>query len=164
MTHILFHSKHYVCVKPSLSFKTLVMFAMHIHIILHPAPHNNYYILFIYLQQSSFLYLQDKFEKNRNVINSCYYGECQMLQRKILSLSNLSFFENEPSFHENTISERKNELLWIYAWWLSGHLCFNGRQKSPVASLNWNPWSHNLVSNRIFVSFVGKWVNIYSIQ
>ena len=36
-----------------------------------------------------------------------------MLQRKILSLSNLSFFENEPSFHENTISERKNELLWI---------------------------------------------------
>ena len=132
MTHILFHSKHYVCVKPSHSFKTLVMFAMHIHIILHPAPHNNYYILFIYLQQSSFLYLQDKFEKNRNVINSCYYGECQMLQRKILSLSNLSFFENEPSFHKKIFWKEK---INCYGF-MPSDFQVNGWQKSPVTSLN----------------------------
>ena len=54
-----------------------------------------------------------------------------MLQRKILSLSNLSW---------KIISERKNKkLLWIYARQLLSHLWFNGRQKSPAAGLNWNP-------------------------
>ena len=48
---------------------------------------------------------------------------------------------------------KKKWIVMDYAWWLSGHLCFNGQQKSPVASLNWNPWLHNLVSNRIYICF-----------
>ena len=63
-----------------------------------------------------------------------------MLQRKILSLSNLSLFESESIFSWKIISERKNKiLLWIYARQLSSQLWFNGQQKSPVAGLNWNP-------------------------
>ena len=63
------------------------------------------------------------------------------LSKKILSLSNLSLSENENICSRKIISERKNKLLlWIYARQLSGHLWFNGRLKSPVASLNWNPW------------------------
>ena len=50
------------------------MFMTHNHIILHPAPRNNYYVLFIF-KSSSFMYLKDKYKKNRNIINSCYYGE-----------------------------------------------------------------------------------------
>ena len=39
-----------------------------------------------------------------------------MLQRKILSLSNLSLFESETIFWRKIISERKAKLLlWIYA-------------------------------------------------
>ena len=69
--------------------------------------------------------------------------KCQMSQRKILSLSNLSLFESETIFSRKIISERKAKLLlWIYAWWLSGHLWFNNRRKSPVVGLNWNPWLH----------------------
>ena len=38
-----------------------------------------------------------------------------MLQRKILSLSNLSLFESETIFSRKIISERKAKLLlWIY--------------------------------------------------
>ena len=60
-----------------------------------------------------------------------------MLQRKILSLSNLSLFESESIFSWKIISERKNKiLLWIYARQLSSQLWFNGQQKSPVAGLN----------------------------
>ena len=69
--------------------------------------------------------------------------KCQMSQRKILSLSNLSLFESETIFSRKIISERKAKLLlWIYAWWLSGHLWFNNQRKSPVIGLNWNPWLH----------------------
>ena len=50
---------------------------------------------------------------------------CQMLQRKILSLSNLSLFEKETIFSQKIISEKKKSLLWIYARQLSGHLWFN---------------------------------------
>ena len=66
--------------------------------------------------------------------------KCQMLQRKILSLSNLSLFESETIFSRKIISERKTKLLlWIYVWQLSGYLWFNGRGKWPVASLNRDP-------------------------
>ena len=66
--------------------------------------------------------------------------KCQMLQRKILSLSNLSLFESETIFPRKIISERKTKLLlWIYVWQLSGYLWFNGRGKWPVASLNRDP-------------------------
>ena len=65
----------------------------------------------------------------------------QMLQRKILSLSNLWLFESETIFSQKIISEQKNKLLWIYAQQLSGHLWFNGRWKLLVASLKWNPWN-----------------------
>ena len=69
--------------------------------------------------------------------------KCQMLQRKILSLSNLSLFESETIFSRKIISERKAKLLlWIYAWRLSGHLWFNNRRNLPVVGLNWNPWLH----------------------
>ena len=33
-------------------------------------------------------------------------------------------------------------MSWICAWQLSGNLWFNGQQKLPVASLNWNPCSN----------------------
>ena len=63
-----------------------------------------------------------------------------MFWRKILSLSNLSFFESEPSFHKKLFQKEKNKLLiWFYAWQLSSHLWFNGRQKLLVAGINWNP-------------------------
>ena len=112
VTRIIFHLKRYVCEKHSLLFKTLVMFATrilfyvkdsycsrcaisfiqnvcnvsdtHFHIILHSAPRNNHYVLLIYLQQISFMYLEDKYEKNRNVINSCYYREMLNVTKKIL--------------------------------------------------------------------------------
>ena len=38
------------------------------------SQHNNYYVLFIF-KSSSFVYLKDKYKKNRNIINSRYYGE-----------------------------------------------------------------------------------------
>ena len=66
-----------------------------------------------------------------------------MLQRKILSLSNTSLFESETIFSWKIISQRKKLLLWIYVRWPSSHLWFNGRRKSPVAGLNWNPWFKN---------------------
>ena len=40
-----------------------IMFATHIQIISYSAPRNNYYLLFIYLQRNSFMYLSDKYEK-----------------------------------------------------------------------------------------------------
>ena len=109
---IIFHLKRYVREKHSLSFKILVMFPTrilfylkhsycsrraisfiqsvrnvsdrHLHIILHSAPRNNHYALFIYLQQISFVYLQVKYGKNRNVINSCYYREMLNVTKKNL--------------------------------------------------------------------------------
>ena len=43
----------------------------------------------------------------------------------------------KPSFHEKLFEKEKNKLLlMIYVWRLSGHLWFNGRRKSLVASLN----------------------------
>ena len=46
----------------------------------------------------------------------------------------------KPSFHEKLFQKEKNKLLlWIYARWLSSHLWFNGRRKSSVAVLSWNP-------------------------
>ena len=61
-----------------------------------------------------------------------------MLQRKILSLSNVSLFESvKPSFHEKLFQKEKNKLLlWIYARQLSSHMWFNSRRKSLVAGLN----------------------------
>ena len=124
VTRIHFHLKRYVRNKHSLSFKTLVMFVMRIlfhlkrsyysqraisfiqnvrnvrdtRIILHSAPRTNYYVLlFIYIQRSSFMYLEDKYKRNRNVINSCYYGKMSNVTKQIL-LSNLSLFENETIF------------------------------------------------------------------
>ena len=54
-------------------------------------------------------------------------------------------FKVKLCFHEKLFRKEKNKLLlWIYAWWLSGHLWFNSWQKLPVTSLNWNPVSgHN---------------------
>ena len=40
--------------------------------------------------------------------------KCQMLQRKILSLSNLSLFESETIFSRKIISERKNTLFYRF--------------------------------------------------
>ena len=55
----------------SLSFKMFVMFATHIHIILHSAPSKTYYVLLIYLKQViSCVFKVNAKEKNRNVINS----------------------------------------------------------------------------------------------
>ena len=68
-------------------------------------------------------------------------GKFQTLQRKILSLSTLSLFESETILSWKIFSEKKKLLLWIYACRLSSHLWFNGRWKSPVAGLNWNPCS-----------------------
>ena len=46
----------------------------------------------------------------------------------------------KPSFHEKLFQKEKNRLLlWIYPQQVSGHLCFNGRQKSPVTSLTETP-------------------------
>ena len=54
-----------------------------------------------------------------------------MLQRKILSLSNISLFESvKPSFHEKLFQKEENRLLlWICARQLSSHLWFNGWRK-----------------------------------
>ena len=50
------------------------------------------------------------------------------------------YLEMKSSFDEKLFQKEKDKLLlWIYAWRLSGHLWFNGRQKSPVAWLSWNP-------------------------
>ena len=46
-------------------------------------------------------------------------------------------------FTKNYFKKKKNKLLlWIYVGRLSDHLWFNGRQKFPVAGLNWNPWTY----------------------
>ena len=41
--------------------------------------------------------------------------------------------------------EKNKSFLWIYAQHLSGHLWFNGQQKSLVSGLHWNPWGITLV-------------------
>ena len=46
----------------------------------------------------------------------------------------------KTSFHKKLFQKEKNKLSWISARQLSSHLRFNGQQKSPVASLSWNPW------------------------
>ena len=55
------------------------------------------------------MYLQDKYKKNRNVINSCYYGEMPnvIIIKRILSLSNPELFESETIFLRKIFSERK---------------------------------------------------------
>ena len=72
--------------------------------------------------------------------------KCQTLSlsKKILSISNLSLFESETIFSRRIISEKKKLLLGIYAWRLSGHLSFNGQQKSSVARLTETPGYVNL--------------------
>ena len=46
----------------------------------------------------------------------------------------------KPSFHEKLFQKEKNRLLlWIYPQQVSGHLCFNGLQKSSVTSLTETP-------------------------
>ena len=60
------------------------MFATYIHITLHPAPHNNYNILLIYLQQSSFMY---KYKKNRNINNYFYYRKMPNVTKKNLIIT-----------------------------------------------------------------------------
>ena len=164
LTCILFHLKRFVCDKHSLLFKTLVMFTM--HIILHlncsyclrhaisfiQNIHNVFwhkiyctlhlavtitYCSYIYSKVLSCIFKINR--KNRNVI-FVITEKCQILQSKILSLSNLSLFESETIFSTTTISEGKK---WIIVMDLCPatfkSLWFNGWRKSAVASLNWNP-------------------------
>ena len=171
LTCILFHLKRFVCDKHSLLFKTLVMFTM--HIILHlncsyclrhaisfiQNIHNVFwhkiyctlhlavtitYCSYIYSKVLSCIFKINR--KNRNVI-FVITEKCQILQSKILSLSNLSLFESETIFSKKIFHKEKKLLLWIYAWWLSGHLWFNGQRKLLVAGPNWNPT--NLVPHLI---------------
>ena len=119
VTRILFHLKRYVRDKHSLSFKTLVKFATRIlfqlkHCLQRPISFiqnvcnvrdtHSYYItlhLAITITYCSYIYnevlssISKINTKKIETINSCIMEKCQMLQRKILSLSNLSLFESE---------------------------------------------------------------------
>ena len=61
VTHILFSLEHAYCLQHANSFIqngncNCNVSDTHFHIILHSAPHNNRYLLFIYLQQICFMY------------------------------------------------------------------------------------------------------------
>ena len=122
------------------------MFATHIHIILHSvvsASHNNYYVLLIYLQRSSFMYLSDKYEKNRNKINSCYYREMPNVTKKnLIIIKSIIVWKWNHLFTKNYFRKKKvNHCYGFLTGRLSSYLWFNGQQKLPVpSSLNWNPW------------------------
>ena len=131
LTCILFHLKRFVCDKHSLLFKTLVMFTM--HIILHlncsyclrhaisfiQNIHNVFwhkiyctlhlavtitYCSYIYSKVLSCIFKINR--KNRNVI-FVITEKCQILQSKILSLSNLSLFESETIFSKKIFHQEK---------------------------------------------------------
>ena len=121
------------------------MFPTRIHITLHSAPpRNNYYVLFIYLQRSSFMYLWDNYEKIETWFIFAITEKCQMLRRKNLIIIKSIIVGKWNHLFMKNYFRKKKLLLWIYARRLSGHLWFNGRQKLPVTGLNWISWREAL--------------------
>ena len=115
--------------------------------ILYPTLH-----LAIFITYCSYIYnevlsgiFKINTKKNRNVINSYYYGEMPNVNKeKSYHYQIYHCLKVKPFFHEKLSQKEKNKLLlWIYVRWPSSHLWFNGWRKSPVAGLNWNPWFKN---------------------
>ena len=78
------------------------MFMAHIHIILHSYYTNIAYCLYIYNEVLSCI-CKINMKKIETIL--VITEKCQMLQRKILSFSNLSLFESETIFSRKIISK-----------------------------------------------------------
>ena len=120
VTRICFHLQRLHCLWAAISFiqNARTFFATHIDIILHSAPRNNYYVLFIYLQRIVNSCIFKMNTKNRNVINFCYDRKMPNVTKKnlIIIKSIIAWKWNHLSFHKKFFSEKKYKLfLCIYA-------------------------------------------------
>ena len=144
MRHAFFSIQNFciVCDTQYLSFKMFIMFVTQLYCTQHLTITFSY-CSYIYKKVLSCIFKINKYIKNRNVIPVIIIEKCQMLsyhyQKKSYHYQIYHCLKVKPSFHEKLFQREKNTLLWIYARRLSGHLQFNGRWKSSVVGLNWNP-------------------------
>ena len=90
-----------------------VMFATHIHIILHSAPSKTYYVLLIYLKQViSCVFKVNTKEKNRNVINSyLLWNNDKCYEEKSYHYQIYYCLKVKPTFHEKLFLKEKNIVI-----------------------------------------------------
>ena len=96
----------------SLSFKMFVTFAIYIHIILHSAPHNTYYVLFIFYNKVLWCIFKKNMKTNRNITNSCYYWEVpNVLKKNLIIIKSIIVSKWNHLFKNNYFRKKKKEII-----------------------------------------------------